>query len=133
MLQIGAAVLGTGLVFGALDAIWLTVMGSRLYKPVLGDMLRDTPAIGPAAAFYIIYVLGVVIIAVLPGVREASVGKTAGTAAVLGFMAYATYTLTNHATLARWSTTLSIGDLLWGCFLTTTAAVGGYYAARLVA
>lgn len=133
MLQIGAAVLGTGLVFGALDAIWLTVMGSRLYKPVLGDMLRDTPAIGPAAAFYIVYVLGVVIIAVLPGVREASVAKTAGTAAVLGFMAYATYTLTNHATLRSWSTTLSVADLVWGCFLTMTAAVAGYYAARLAA
>lgn len=133
MLQIGAAVLGTGLVFGALDAIWLTVMGSRLYKPVLGDMLRDTPAIGPAAAFYIIYVIGIVIIAVLPGVREASLTKTLGTAAVLGVMAYATYDLTNQATLRTWSTSITVADILWGCFVTTAAAAGGWYAARLVA
>jgi len=116
----------TGLVFGALDAIWLTVVGGRLYRPLLGDILAPKVAIVPAIAFYAIYLF----LAILPGLREGSTMRTVTSALVLGIVAYATYDLTNQATLRTWSTVITIADIGWGGFVTTVAAVAGLYAAR---
>ena len=120
----------TGLVFGALDAIWLTVVGGRLYRPLLGDILAPKVAIVPAIAFYAIYLFGIVFLAILPGLREGSTMRTVTSALVLGIVAYATYDLTNQATLRTWSTVITIADIGWGGFVTTVAAVAGLYAAR---
>ena len=124
------AYLATGLVFGVLDAIWLTVVGGRLYRPLLGDILAPTVAIAPAAAFYAIYLFGIVFLAIAPGLREGSTMRTVTSALVLGVVAYATYDLTNQATLKTWSTVITIADIGWGGFVTTVAAVAGLYAAR---
>ena len=120
----------TGLVFGALDAIWLTVVGGRLYRPLLGDILAPKVAIVPAVAFYAIYLFGIVFLAILPGLREGSTMRTVTSALVLGTVAYATYDLTNQATLRTWSTVITLADIGWGAFVTTIAAVAGLYAAR---
>jgi uncharacterized membrane protein len=120
----------TGLVFGALDAIWLTVVGGRLYRPLLGDILAPKVAIVPAVAFYAIYLFGIVFLAIAPGLREGSTMRTVTSALVLGIVAYATYDLTNQATLRTWSTVITLADIGWGAFVTTIAAVAGLYAAR---
>lgn len=117
------------LVFGGLDACWLSFAGSRIYRPVLGDLLAPDFRGGPAAVFYLIYLGGMVWFAVRPGLTE-GLGTAALNAALLGGLCYATYDLTNQATLARWSTWLSVADIVWGSFATTVAAVAATAVAR---
>jgi uncharacterized membrane protein len=121
------------IVFLGLDAVWLSLMGPRLYRPVLGDMLAQKFNAPAAIAFYVIYGLGVVALAVAPALRENAGGKAALSGAMLGFVAYATYDLTNQATLRVWSTRLTLADMAWGAALTALAAYAGFQAARLVA
>ena len=125
------AYLGTGITFAAIDAVWLTTMTERFYKPLLGPMLAPQPDMVAAVIFYLISIFGTVFLAVLPGLRAGSWWRAALNGAVLGFVAYATYDLTNQATLAQWSTQLTIVDLCWGTALTAVSATGGYFAARL--
>jgi uncharacterized membrane protein len=121
------------LVFVALDAVWLTVMGSRLYKPVLGDLLAAKPDVPAAVAFYLIYGLGVTILAIGPGLKDGSGARAAMNGAILGLVAYATYDLTNQATLRTWSIKLTLADIAWGMVLTALAAYAGWQGARLIA
>ena len=118
----------TGLTFAAVDFVWLTTMTDRLYKPVLGPIMAPRPDMGAAVLFYLIYIGGVVFLAVQPALREGGWTRAALNGAVLGFVAYATYDLTNQATLAVWQWKLTIIDLIWGTVLTLAAATGGYLA-----
>lgn len=130
MINYVAAYLGAGLTFAAVDAVWLTTMTGRLYRPALGPILADKPDMKAAVAFYLISIAGTVFLAVEPALREGAWQRAAVNGAVLGFVAYATYDLTNQATLDVWSTRLTIIDLCWGTALTTLSALGGYFAAR---
>lgn len=124
-----AAFLGTGLVIALLDAVWLTRVGPRLYRPTLDPVLADKPNMTAAVVFYLVYVLGVVLLAVLPH-RDAGLARVALAGALLGAFAYATYDLTNQATLKAWSTRISVIDIGWGTVLTTAGAVAGVLAWR---
>jgi len=130
MIKYIAAYLGAGLTFAAIDAVWLTTMANRLYKPVLGPILADRPDMKAAVAFYLISIFGTVFLAIEPALREDAWQRAAINGAVLGFVAYATYDLTNQATLNVWSVRLTLIDLCWGTGLTTMSALGGYFAAR---
>lgn len=130
MIKYIAAWLGAGVTFAAIDAVWLTVMGQRLYRPVLGPILADKPDMKAAVLFYLVSISGTVFLAIDPALREGAWQRAALNGAVLGFVAYATYDLTNQATLNVWSTRLTIIDLCWGTALTTLSATGGYLAAK---
>jgi uncharacterized membrane protein len=121
--------LGTGLAIAALDAVYLTVAGQRVYRPTLDYALADKPALPAAVAFYLMYVLGVVVLAILPN-KDAGLAKTALTGALLGAFAYATYDLTNQATLKVWATRITLIDICWGTVLTAVGASAGYLAWR---
>ena len=133
MLSYLAAYAAAMVVFLGFDAIWLSTMGPRLYRPVLGDILADKLNAPAAIAFYLIYGAGMMILAVAPALREGSGGRAALSGATLGLVAYATYDLTNQATLRVWSTRLTLADMVWGAALTALAAYAGFQAARLVA
>ncbi|QQQ18778.1 DUF2177 family protein [Brevundimonas vitis] len=130
MIKYIAAYLGAGLTFAVIDAVWLTTMTNRLYKPVLGPILADKPDMKAAVIFYLVSIAGTVFLAIDPALRGGGWGRAALNGAVLGFVAYATYDLTNQATLNVWSSKLTIIDLCWGTTLTTVSALGGYFAAR---
>ena len=130
MLKYIVAYLGAGLTFAAIDAVWLTTMANRLYRPVIGSIMADRPDMKAAVAFYLISIAGTVYLAIDPALRGGGWGRAALNGAVLGFVAYATYDLTNQATLNVWSTRLTLIDLAWGTVLTMTSALGGYFAAR---
>ena len=130
MIKYVAAYLGAGLTFAAIDFVWLTTMTDRLYKPVLGPIMADKPDMKAAVAFYLISIAGTVFLAITPALKEGNWTRAAINGAVLGFVAYATYDLTNQATLAVWQTKLTIIDLIWGTTLTMLSATGGYFAAR---
>lgn len=127
------AYVGTGVIMGVLDAIWLTLMAPRLYQPAIGELLAPRPNMRAAVAFYLIYVFGIVFLAVLPALREGSAVRAATLGAVLGLVAYATYDLTNQATLRVWPLHVTLIDLAWGIFITMAAALGGYSLADRVA
>lgn len=131
MLKFAAAYLAAGLVFAALDAVWLTQVGPRLYRPALAPLLTDGFRLPPAIAFYLIYIAGVVALAVLPAAREGGgLVRAAGFGAMLGFVAYATYDLTNQATLKVWPLKVTLVDIAWGTVLTACAAAAGHAAYR---
>lgn len=117
-------------VFFALDFVWLSTATKRFYEPMLGDLLSKQPKLAVAAAFYLVYVVGIIALAVLPGVRDGSVVSALWRGALFGFLAYATYDLTNLATIRDWPWQISAIDLTWGTSLNTVVAIAGYYAAR---
>lgn len=121
--------LGVGGAFGVLDGIWLSQMFERLYKPALGDLLGPGLRLDAAAAFYLMYVTGLVLLAVRPAVLAGGGPKAAALrGASLGAFAYATYDLTNQATLAVWPVHVSLIDIAWGTFASATAAAAGALA-----
>ena len=130
MLKYLAGYLGAGLAFAAIDAVWLPTMTNRIYKPILGPILADKPDMKAAVAFYLIYIAGIVFFAISPALRDGGLARAALNGAVLGFIAYATYDLTNQATLNVWSSRLTLIDLAWGTVLTLSASSIGYLAAR---
>lgn len=107
--------------FLALDAIWLSRMTGALYRPTMGDMLLDGFRLAPALVFYAVYTIGLVHFGVKPGLAGGALA-TLGNAALFGLVAYATYDLTNQATLRNWSTTLTVADMAWGAFASAVAA-----------
>lgn len=130
MIKILAAYLGAALTMLVLDAVWLTQMSPRLYQPRIGELLATKPSLPPAVVFYLLYVAGIVLLAVLPALREGGWKRLLINAAAFGLVAYATYDLTNQATLKTWSTTITLVDMAWGTFVTTVAASAGFAAAR---
>jgi len=124
-----SAFLGTGFAMLVLDAVWLSVMASKFYRPRLGDLLATNFKVAPALAFYLIYLVGVTRFAVLPALQHGGWQRAALDGALFGLAAYATYDLTNQATLREWSAAVTIVDLVWGTVLTATAALAGYYCA----
>lgn len=126
------AYLASGIAMLGIDAVWLSLTASRLYKPQLGDLLLTKFNAAPAAIFYLLYVFGIVTLAVLPAIAERRLTTAILRGALLGLVAYGTYDLTNQATLRNWSTIVTIADLCWGTFLTACAATIGYWVATAV-
>lgn len=120
----------TSLAFLGLDAVWLNFAASRLYRPRIGHLMRDDFVLAPAIAFYVIYIIGILIFAIAPAVEAGRWSTALWRGAALGFLAYATYDLTNQATLKGWSSTVTIADLAWGTFVTASAALAGFWAIR---
>lgn len=110
------------LVMLALDAVWLSTMAERLYRPAIGHLMAPQFAAAPAVLFYLVYCAGIVGFAVAPGLAAGRARDAAARGAALGLLAYATYDLTNQATLRDWPWTLTLVDLAWGTFLTGAAA-----------
>jgi uncharacterized membrane protein len=122
--------LAVALSFVAIDMVWLTLMADRLYRPVLGDILKPQPALGPAMVFYLVYTIGLFWFVVLPAQQDGSPLRVLLTGALFGCVTYATYDLTNQATLRNWSTMLSIADICWGAVLAALSALIGYLVAQ---
>lgn len=112
-----------------LDAVWLTLTANSFYRRLLGDIMLDGFRPAPAIAFYLLYLCGIVIFAVHPAFATGKWTTAALYGALFGLLAYATYDLTNQATLKNWSTLVTIVDMAWGCVLTAVSATLAYLAA----
>jgi uncharacterized membrane protein len=131
MKAVASAFLTSLAVMLALDAPWLLVMGKLLYAPRIGHLMADAPFLAPAAVFYLIYVLGMTVFVVIPAVRRGrSPWEAFGRGALFGLVAYATYDLTNHATMKDWPLLVTLVDLAWGAFLTGTVAAAAFLVTR---
>lgn len=133
MKSIFVAYIATLIVFIAIDFVWLSVMANVLYRPTLGDMLATDFRLAPAVLFYLIYAAGLTFFAVRPSLQSLDLLIAFFYGAIFGFVAYATYDLTNQATLKNWSTVLTIADLAWGAFLSAIAATAGSWITQRLA
>ncbi len=120
----------TTLVFFAIDFVWLTTATSRIYQPYLGDLLSPKPNLPVAAVFYLFYVVGILALAVIPGLKEGALVGALWRGALFGLLAYATYDLTNLATIQGWPWQVSVIDMIWGTALNTVVAAAGFFAGR---
>ena len=123
-----AAYAGTAIVMVALDMLWLGVIAKTLYQQGIGHLMAEDPNIPVAVIFYALYAVGVVIFAVSPQSGGASWGMTLAMGALFGFFAYATYDLTNLATLRDWPLRLSLIDMAWGTVVSAASAAAGKVA-----
>jgi len=116
--------------FLVIDLAWIGFFLGDVYDAQLGDMMRETPNGLAAGAFYVGYIAGILYFAVRPALHEARVGPAVLNGALLGALAYGTYTLTNYAIFTDWSLVLVLSDIAWGAFLTASSAAIGYLVAR---
>jgi len=122
----------TGGVFLGADYIWLSrAMG--FYRNSLGDLLAKQPNLSAAAALYLIYFVGIVVFTILPAARNDEWISALLLGGLLGLVAYATYDLTNLATLDRWPLIVTVVDLAWGTFVTALSSLAGFAAIRTLA
>jgi uncharacterized membrane protein len=133
MLRLLAAWAVAAAVFAAMDLSWLAVMSSRLYRPVIGELMSGKVEPVAAVLFYLLFISGLVFFAVWPAVKAGDYGQALLNGAVLGLVAYGAYDLTNQATLRLWSWKITIADMVWGGFASSVAALAGTWAARLAA
>jgi uncharacterized membrane protein len=120
------AYVGAGILFLGADFIWLGYVARGFYKTHLGEWLLERPLMTPAVLFYLLYIGAIVFFAVAPALREQSWKVALLHGAALGFIAYATYDLSNLATLKGWPPIVSAVDLGWGTLVTACAALAGY-------
>ena len=113
-------------VFFAVDLIWLGVIAKDIYAKQLGDLLAKDVNWPAAVVFYMMFIFGIIYFAVLPGLEKDSLRTVIQNGALFGGLAYATYDLTNLATLEGWPTKIVFIDIIWGVVLTTTVAVASY-------
>lgn len=122
--------LSAGGVMGLLDYIWLGYIGRSIYFDNMGKILLDKPNMVPALVFYLIYVVGVVVFVVNPALAKNSLGYALGMGALFGFVAYATYDLTNLATMKSFSVKVAMIDLVWGACITAAMAGAAFLAVK---
>jgi uncharacterized membrane protein len=115
-------VAATVVAFLVLDAIWLSLAGPRLYRPALGHLLASDVDWLAVGLFYLLYLAGLAVFAVAPG---RTVRGAAWRGALFGLVAYATYDLTNQATLRDWPWLVTLADLAWGAFASAAACALG--------
>lgn len=121
--------LATLLPFLLLDALWLGRVAPAFYQSRLAHLLGPTPNLAAAAVFYLLYVVGVVALVVTPSLQEGVLFRAALRGALFGLVAYATYDLTNLATLRDWPWIVTVVDMLWGTVLTAVSALAGAWLA----
>ncbi len=117
-------------VMAVLDAVWLSTMVPAVYRPALAGLLRAAPAKVPAVLFYLLYAAGVLVLVVLPALAQGGWRQALWRGAAFGLVAYATYDLTNAATLRDWPAGITLLDMAWGTVLTAVTAAAATAVTR---
>jgi len=113
--------------YWVVDFIWLAFIAQNFYQNQLGDMLRSQIKWPAAVLFYFFYPVGVIIFAVIPGVKAGSLTRSLILGALFGYFTYSTYDLSNFITLKGWPLKVVIVDILWGIAVSTLVAWIGYW------
>jgi len=121
----------SAVVFFGADFVWLSTMADRVYRPALGDMMLDKPNLPVAAGFYLVYLVGLLVLVTAPA--NGDVGKALWMGALFGFVAYGTYDLTNLSTLRGFTPQLVAIDMAWGTVLTAVTAAAAVWIAGFFA
>ncbi|MBC7581721.1 DUF2177 family protein [Aeromicrobium sp.] len=114
-------------VFIVIDSLWIAVVANSFYKQQMGSLLAAKPRLGLGALFYAIYIAALMFLVIEPALNDNRDWTwLLSHAAVLGFTMYATYDLTNAATLKKWPLKLTVVDMIWGTVLTTSICAIGF-------
>ena len=112
----------------AIDLLWLGVIAKPLYRDGIGHLMSDKPNIPAALLFYLMFPVGLMIFAVVPNAASTEWTKTLIAGALFGLFTYATYDLTNLATLKGWPIGLAALDIAWGTMVSSVSALAGRWA-----
>lgn len=113
--------------FLGIDAVWLTLVAPSFYKSNIGHLLAEKPNLFPAVIFYLLNTIGIIIFAVNPGLNSNSPKTAAVYGALYGLLTYATYDLTNAATLKDWPIKVVFVDMIWGMLITAAVSFVTFY------
>jgi len=113
-------------VFLLIDAIWLGLVAPKFYKSQIGHLMAEKPNFIAALIFYLLFIVGMVYFVLLPAVEAEDFSQVVLSGVLYGFMTYATYDLTNLATLKKWPLLVTGIDLLWGSVLSLSVSVISY-------
>lgn len=130
MVQFITAYFVTAAIFLGIDYVWLTQVAQRFYTGRIGHLMAEHPNLAAAAGFYVVYVVGILVFAVVPALKAESIGHAVVYGALFGFFTYATYDMTNFATLRNWPAIVVIVDIAWGTALSAVSAGAGYLLTR---
>jgi len=120
----------TLLVFFAVDMVWLGLVARTFYSQYLGYLMAPSVNWPAALLFYLLFIVGILVFVVLPGLKSGSTRDTLLRAALFGLITYATYDLTNLATLKDWPLVLSVVDMAWGTTLSLIVSYAGLSIGR---
>ena len=116
--------------FLAIDAVWLALVARTFYRRYLDWLMAANPNWIAALAFYLLFVVGVLVFVVVPGVEDGSLRTTLLKGALFGLIAYGTYDLTNQATVKNWPLTITAVDMAWGTVLSVAVGYIGFVAGK---
>jgi uncharacterized membrane protein len=122
--------LATLIAFIAIDMVWLGLVARTFYRKQLGFLLSSNTNWVAAIIFYLLFIVGILVFVVIPGLEDNSLKTTILRAALFGLVTYATYDLTNLATVKDWPLLITIVDLAWGTVLSIAVSCVGFLAAK---
>ena len=117
-------------IFLLLDAIWLSFVAKGFYAKHIGFLMKGDINFVAAAIFYLLFVAGIVVFVLNPSLKEKSWVMALGLGALFGLISYATYDLTNLATIKNWPLVVTIVDLIWGALVSSLVSVTGFFIAK---
>jgi len=120
----------TFLAFLAIDSLWLGLVAPSFYKSQIGYIMAENPNFFAAGLFYLLFIFGMVVFIVEPGVREQTLMQAVARGALFGLVTYATYDLTNLATLEGWPILVTVVDLIWGTVLSAAVTLVSVWAGK---
>jgi uncharacterized membrane protein len=118
--------------FFAIDMLWLGLVARSFYQQHLGFLMAPSTNWLVAIIFYLLFIVGILFFVVVPGLESGSLKATLVRAALFGLISYATYDLTNLATLKDWPVLLSVVDMLWGTFLSVSVSAVGFIVGKRI-
>lgn len=119
-------------VFIAIDAVWLGLVAKNFYRDQIGFLMKSEINWAAAAAFYLLFVVGLVIFVITPAIEKNSWVHALIFGALFGLITYATYDLSNLATLKDWPLLVTIVDLVWGATLAASVSTVTYFIAHKI-
>lgn len=119
-------------IFFAIDMVWLVVIAQKFYASQIGFIMKTTPNWAAALIFYLLFIAGLVFFVVSPNLAQSSLHRVALVGAFFGLITYATYDLTNLATLKNWPILVTLVDLLWGSTLSALVSSLTYLVAKKI-
>ena len=119
--------------FFAIDMVWLGLIARTFYQQQIGFLLTPNTNWLPAIFFYVLFIVGILVFVVVPGLKDGSLATTLLRAALFGLITYATYDLTNLATIKNWPVLITIVDMLWGATLSVLVSLAGFKIGKWLA
>jgi len=120
----------TLIAFFAIDMVWLGFVARTIYRKYLGFLMAPNTNWLAAIIFYLLFILGILVFVVLPGLADNSLKTTFLRAALFGLITYATYDLTNLATVKDWPVVITVIDMAWGMVLSVAVSIISFMAGR---